>query len=359
MIQFIKEKNDKILFKLINLKSKDKLLIKEKKKMIKVGFLGAGNIAHTLAQTFLFLKDKYELYGVASKENKRSEEFKNKYGFKKAYKDYEEMLNDKDIELVYISTTIAEHYKHIKMCLEHNKKVLCEKAFCASYSEAKEVVSLARKKNLFLAEAIWTRYMPSRGIITSLILSGAIGDPYYIEANLGYRIFEKERIYSPFLGGGALLDVGVYPLNFIDMFVGDKIKEINTMCKLFNTGVDETIIGNITFNNGIMAQFFTTINDSTSRDGYIYGKDGYLKVININNPEKIEIYKKEEDKNYASLVSSINVKEEFNGYEYELMETYSSITSGHNENPSMSLDDTLKMMKIYEDILVKSKVKRK
>ena len=315
----MKEKNDKILFKLINLKSKDKLLTKEKKKMIKVGFLGAGNIAHTLAKTFLFLKDKYELYGVASKENKRSEEFKNKYGFKKAYKDYEEMLNDKDIELVYISTTIAEHYKHIKMCLEHNKKVLCEKAFCASYSEAKEVVSLARKKNLFLAEAIWTRYMPSRGIITSLILSGAIGD----------------------------------------MFVGDKIKEINTMCKLFNTGVDETIIGNITFNNGIMAQFFTTINDSTSRDGYIYGKDGYLKVININNPEKIEIYKKEEDKNYASLVSSINVKEEFNGYEYELMETYSSITSGHNENPSMSLDDTLKMMKIYEDILVKSKVKRK
>lgn len=327
--------------------------------MIKVGFLGAGNIAHTLAETFLFLKDKFELYGVASKELKRSEEFKNKYGFKKAYKDYEEMLNDKNIDLIYISTTIAEHYKHIKMSLEHNKNVLSEKAFCASYYEAKEVVTLARKKNLFLAEAIWTRYMPSRGIITSLILSGVIGDPYYLEANLGYRIYDKERIYSPFLGGGALLDVGVYPLNFIDMFVVDKIKDINVMAKLLNTGVDETLIGNITFSNGILAQFFTSINDATSREGYIYGKDGFLKIININNPEKVEIYKKKEDSNYPILVSTINFKEDFNGYEYELVETYNSLINGKKENPSMSLDDTLKMMKIYEDILVKSKVKRK
>ena len=327
--------------------------------MIKVGFLGAGNIAHTLAETFLFLKDKYELYGVASKDIKRSEDFKNKYGFKKAYKDYEEMLNDENIDLVYISTTIAEHYKHIKMSLEHNKNVLCEKAFCASYYEAKEVVTLARKKNLFLAEAIWTRYMPSRGIITSLILSGAIGDPYYIEANLGYRIFDKERIYSPILGGGALLDVGVYPLNFIDMFVVDKIKEINVMSKLHPTGVDETISGNITFNSGILAHFFTTINDATSREGFIYGKDGYLKIININNPEKVEIYKKKEDSNYPILVSTINFKEDFNGYEYQLVETYNSLINNKKENPSMTLDDTLKMMKIYEDILVKSKVKRK
>lgn len=327
--------------------------------MVKVGFLGAGNIARTLAETFLFLKDKFELYGVASKDIKRSEEFKNKYGFKKAYKDYEEMLNDENIDLVYISTTIAEHFKHIKMSLEHDKNVLCEKAFCASYYEAKEVVTLARKKNLFLAEAIWTRYMPSRGIITSLILSGAIGDPYYIEANLGYRIFDKERIYSPILGGGALLDVGVYPLNFIDMFVVDKIKEINVMSKLHPTGVDETISGNITFNNGILAHFFTTINDATSREGFIYGKDGYLKIININNPEKVEIYKKKEDSNYPILVSTINFKEDFNGYEYQLVETYNSLINNKKENPSMTLDDTLKMMKLYEDVLVKSKVKRK
>ncbi len=326
--------------------------------MIKVGFLGAGNIAHTLAKTFLNYKDKFELYGVASKDIKRSEEFKNKYNFKKFYKDYEEMVKDPEIELVYISTTIAEHYKHIKLCLENNKKVLCEKAFCASYSEAKEVVALARKKNLFLAEAIWTRYMPSRGLIMSLLMDGMIGEVYYLEANLGYKIFDKERLITPSLGGGALLDVGVYPLNFIDMFVNDKIKDINTMCKLYPTGVDETIIGNITFNNGIMAQFFTSINNPTSRDGYIYGKDGYLKILNINNPERIEIYKKG-DSNFAVMVSAINIKEEFNGYEYQLLETYDSIMLGKAENPSMPLDDTLKMMKIYEDILTKSKVKRK
>ena len=131
------------------------------------------------------------------------------------------------------------------------------------------------------------------------------------------------------------------------------------MSKLHPTGVDETISGNITFNNGILAHFFTTINDATSREGFIYGKDGYLKIININNPEKVEIYKKKEDSNYPILVSTINFKEDFNGYEYQLVETYNSLINNKKENPSMTLDDTLKMMKLYEDVLVKSKVKRK
>lgn len=322
--------------------------------ILKVGFIGAGNIAETLAETFLQYKDKFELYAVSSKSDDKLNKFKNKYGFKKTYNSYEELVQDKEIDLVYISTLIKDHYKHIKLCLENNKNVLCEKAFTFNHKEAKELVEIARRKNLFLAEAIWTRYMPSRGLILNLISSDVIGKVYYIEANLGYEIKDKERIKYPKFGGGAMLDVGVYPLNFIDMFALSKVKSIHVTSKLNKEGVDETDIVNMEYENGLLAQFFTTINQATSREGFIYGEKGFIKVTNINNPEKIEIYLREDKtKNYATLVSSINIKEDFNGYEYQLLETYNSITSSKKENPSMILDETLKIMSIVDEILHK------
>lgn len=322
--------------------------------ILKVGFIGAGNIAETLAETFLQYKDKFELYAVSSKSDDKLNKFKNKYGFKKTYNSYEELVQDNEIDLVYISTLIKDHYKHIKLCLENNKNVLCEKAFTFNHKEAKELVEIARRKNLFLAEAIWTRYMPSRGLILNLISSDVIGKVYYIEANLGYEIKDKERIKYPKFGGGAMLDVGVYPLNFIDMFALSKVKSIHVTSKLNKEGVDETDIVNMEYENGLLAQFFTTINQATSREGFIYGEKGFIKVTNINNPEKIEIYLREDKtKNYATLVSSINIKEDFNGYEYQLLETYNSITSSKKENPSMILDETLKIMSIVDEILHK------
>ena len=323
--------------------------------ILKVGFIGAGNIAHTLAETFLQYKDKFELYAVSSKSEDKLNEFVSKYGFKKAYKSYEDLVKDKEIDLVYISTLIKDHYNHIKLCLENNKNVLCEKAFTFNYKEAKELVDLARKKNLFLGEAIWTRYMPSRGIILNLLSNDVIGKVYYIEANLGYEIKDKERIKNPKLGGGAMLDVGVYPLNFIDMFALSKLKSLKVISKLNEEGADETDIVNMEYENGVLAQFFTTINQATSREGFIYGEKGFIKVININNPEKIEIYLREDKStNYASFVSSFNIKEEFNGYEYQLLETYSTINSSKKENPSMILDETLKIMSIVDEILHKA-----
>lgn len=323
--------------------------------ILKVGFIGAGNIAETLAESFLQYKDKFELYAVSSKSDDKLNKFKNKYGFKKTYNSYEELVQDKEIDLVYISTLIKDHYKHIKLCLENNKNVLCEKAFTFNHKEAKELVEIARRKNLFLAEAIWTRYMPSRGLILNLISNDVIGKVYYIEANLGYEIKDKERIKYPKFGGGAMLDVGVYPLNFIDMFALSKVKSIHVTSKLNKEGVDETDIVNMEYENGLLAQFFTTINQATSREGFIYGEKGFIKVTNINNPEKIEIYLREDKtKNYATLVSSINIKEDFNGYEYQLLETYNSITSSKKENPSMILDETLKIMSIVDEILHKA-----
>ena len=323
-----------------------------KKRILNVAFLGAGKIAHKLAETFLGLPEMFNLYSVASRDIEKAIDFKEKYHFENAYDSYEEMLKDDNIDLVYISTVISLHKDHIMLCLKHNRPVLVEKSFTNNANEALEVINYAKGHQIFLAEAIWTRYMSSRNIINSLLLSNAIGEIYYIEANLGYEIRDIERLYSKELGGGAMKDVGVYPLNFIDMFTNSKVKSIKVDKKLLETGVDETCSVNLIYENGVIAHFFTTLNNATSRDGFIYGKEGFIKVININNPERIEIYRHDDKShNYSDLISTLNIKYDINGYEYQLIETYNSLIEGKKENPSMKLDESLKIMELIDKIL--------
>ena len=323
-----------------------------------IGFIGASRILETIMPIFSKYKDKFTLYGISSHNLEKANKFKEKYGISKVFENYEDLVKDKNIDLVYISTTINMHYDNVKLCLKHNKNVIVEKSFTTSIKEAKLLVNLARKKNLYLQEAIWTRYMPSRNIINKFIQSNIIGEIYLIEANLGYDISYKERIMNPMLGGGSLLDVGVYPINFIDMFARvidnkNEIESFNVNAKMTSTGVDETICGNIVYKNGIIGNFFSTINNLTTRDGYIYGKDGFIKVTNINNPELIEIYKRNNINSHKlDLVSKIKVKEEVNGYEYEFLEAYKMIKKKQTESISMPLNDTLRIMNLMDKMLL-------
>mgnify|MGYP002515332946 FL=1 len=328
-----------------------------------IGFIGASKILETVIPIFSKFPDKFTLYGISSRDKEKALEFQKKYSICKVFDSYEDLAKDDNIELVYVSTVISKHYEDVKLCLKNNKNVIVEKSFTKSYKEAKELIDLAKKKNLYLEEAIWTRFMPSRNIINKIINSKLIGDVYYIEANLGYNIFNVERIKNPLLGGGALLDVGVYPLNFIDMFARsvnqtNEIVSFNVMSKLTNLGVDETICGNIIYQNGIIGNFFATINNLTTRIGYIYGKDGIIKVTNINNPELIEVYKRNNiKKNKFDLVSKIKVKEEVNGYEYEFLEAFDLINKKRIESNSMPLNDSLRMMNLMNNMLKKIKSK--
>ena len=130
-------------------------------------------------------------------------------------------LADPQVDLVYIATPHSHHYLHAKMCLEAGKNVLCEKAFTVNADQARKLFALAKEKNLLITEAIWTRYMPSRKMIDDIISSGVIGEVTAVTANLNYAISEVERIRKPELAGGALLDVGVYTINFASMVLGD------------------------------------------------------------------------------------------------------------------------------------------
>ena len=165
--------------------------------MVRAGIIGCGNIAGVLAPVMKALSDRIDLVAAASRDIQKAEDFASRFGIRKAYGSYEELYEDEDVDLVYVATPHSHHYSIMKDALSHGKHVLCEKAFCVNASQAEEVFALAREKNLYVAEAIWTRYMPSRYMIDSIIKEGKIGRVTSMCASLGYKISQKPRIADP------------------------------------------------------------------------------------------------------------------------------------------------------------------
>ena len=203
-----------------------------------IGIMGSGNIAGIMAGTINKMKN-VRVYAVASRQQVHADVFAGKYGCKKAYGSYADLVADKKVDLIYVATPHSEHYENVKMCLEAGKPVLCEKAFTLNAAQAEELVRIAAEHKVFLAEAMWTRYMPMLTTIREVIGSGIIGEPKTLTANLGYVISDKERLTNRALGGGALLDVGVYTINFALMIFGHNISKIASCCTFTETGVDE------------------------------------------------------------------------------------------------------------------------
>lgn len=311
---------------------------------MKIGILGAGGIASTLAETMNKMPE-VECYGVASRDLEKAKIFAKKHGFSHAFGSYEEMLANKEIELIYIATPHSHHYRHIRMCLDAGKHVLCEKSFTVNAAQAEEVFQIAEKKKLLVTEAIWTRYMPSRKMIDNILAEGVIGDVTKLTANLCYPIAHKERIIKPELAGGALLDVGIYPLNFAYMHFGDGVSKIQSAAQLTEAGVDGENGMLLLYRDGRMAVLNSGIYSKSDREGVFYGSNGYMVVENINNPEMIRVYDKEHN-----LLREEKVPEQISGYEYEITETIACIREEKLECPSMPHTETLKMMRVMDEL---------
>ena len=311
---------------------------------MKIGILGAGRIAATLAETMNKMPE-VECYGVASRNLEKAAAFAKEHGFQHAFGSYENMLADKEVELVYIATPHSHHYQHIKMCLDAGKHVLCEKSFTVNEKQAAEVFRIAEEKKLLLTEAIWTRYMPSRKIINNLLAEKVVGEVMKMTANLNYPLLDKERIVKPELAGGALLDVGIYPLNFAYMHFGDGVREIQSAAQMTSAGVDGENGMILLYEDGRMAVLNSGIHDKSDSQGVFYGSEGCMVVENINNPEAIKIYDKD-----RKLIREVKVPEQISGYEYEIIETISCIKEGRLECPSMPHAETLKMMRVMDEL---------
>lgn len=305
---------------------------------IKVGIIGAGWIAHKMAQALAPLNDA-EVYAIASRSAEKAEEFAKEYGIERAYGSYEALVSDENVDLVYIATPHSHHYQHARLAIEHGRNVLVEKAFTANARQAKELIELAHERKVFLTEAIWTRYMPLSHKVKELMDSGIIGEPRILTATLCYMMEEKERIIRPDLCGGALLDLGVYVLNFARMYFGTDIARTVTNCHLGSTGMDMMESISLSYADGRMANLQAgclTLND---RQGIISGTEGYIRIDNVNCPELIEVWR-----NYE-LVESIGRPEGMvNGYEYQVLECKRCIEEGILESPMMPHEETLSIM---------------
>ena len=289
---------------------------------MKMGIMGAGNIAGVMAETIRQMPQVCP-FAVGSRTLEKARSFAEKYGFQR------ELVSDPEVQLIYIATPHSHHYENIKLCLEHGRNVLVEKAFTQNAAQAREVVRMAKEKGLLLAEAIWTRYMPMRRTLDEIVASGVIGKPASLYATLSYPIAHIRRIQEPALAGGALLDIGVYPLNFASMVFGDDIER---------TAV-------LTYRDGRAAVIHADCQAASNREGAVYGEKGYILVQNINNCEGIQVYNADH-----RLIASYETPKQITGYEYEVDACVRAIEKGDIECPQMPHEETIRIMEFMDEI---------
>ena len=313
---------------------------------MKIGVLGAGKISHSTVPAMIALEE-VECWAVASRSLEKARAFAEQYGFQKAYGSYEEMLNDPEVELVYVATPHSHHFDHMMLCMEHGKAVLCEKAFTMNAKQARTVMEYAKEHGIFAAEAIWPRYMPSRKLINDVIESGVIGKVNTLTANLSYVIHQVPRIYRPELAGGALLDIGVYGINFALMHFGTDIERVESSVQMTPSGVDGTETITIFYRDGRMAVLTHSIYARSDRKGIIHGDKGYIVVENINNPPSVSVFDTQDQ-----LVAHYDVPKQINGYEYQFAECAKALKEGRTESWSMPLADSVYMMELMDNLRI-------
>jgi len=312
---------------------------------MKLGIIGAGNIAYTVSPAMMALPE-IDCYAVSSRNLEKAEKFAETVGFEKAYGSYEAMLADPEVELVYVATPHSHHYEHMMMAIQQGKHILCEKAFTLNADQARKIRAAAAEKGVYVAEAIWTRYMPSRKVIDEVLASGIIGNPNTLTANLSYVIGHKERIIRPELAGGALLDIGLYGLNFAFMHFGTDIERVETSVQMTDTGVDAMETITIFYKDGRMAVLTHSVYCRSDRKGIIHGDKGYMVVENINNPQSLAVY----DLQDQQIAFYDFAEGQINGYEYEFQESVAAIRAGKLESDSMPMEETVYVMEFMDAI---------
>lgn len=308
-----------------------------------VGILGAGNIAGKMAYTINNM-DGVTLAAIGSRSLEKAQEFAKRFDIPKAYCSYEELAADSSLDLIYVATPHSRHYEDSLLCLENGRNVLCEKAFTANAKQARHLIEYAEKNGLFIGEAIWTRYLPMRFKLDEIIASGVIGDITYLTANLGYTLTHVERMKKPELAGGALLDLGVYAINFALMAFGTDIAEIKSDCVKNEYGVDlyNSII--MKFNDGRTALLHSNMNANTDRRGIIYGDKGRIEFENINNCEGIRVILND------GTVTDYQTPQQISGFEYQAEAALKAVEEHRSECPEMPHSEIIRVMEIMDSL---------
>ncbi len=347
-------------------------------KNLKFGILGCGYIAGKMAEAVKVLENKgmgVELYAAAARDLAKAQAFAGQYGAAKAFGSYQELVADPEVDLIYIATPHSHHYEHAKLCIAAGRNILVEKAFCGNVKQATEVIAMAHDKGVFLCEAMWTRFLPAVDVVRNWIAAGRIGEVQSVEADFSQPLTHVERLMNPALAGGALLDLGIYSLTFADLFLNDScctgdgkncdagknraegvvgvncanygapIASIDARCIKTETGVDATDWINITYKNGKKAYLKCSIANPWHNEGIIYGTKGYIRVVNLNDMEELQVYDAA-----GQLVESVKPERICNCYEYEVLACRDAMTKGAKECSEISHYKTMEMMELMDNL---------
>jgi len=320
-------------------------------KKIKWGIMGVGNISRQFADSLVCMEDA-EITAVGSRSTGRAAEFAAGYGIKRSYGSYAEFLKDPEVDIVYVATHHPAHYECALMSLKAGKAVLCEKSFTVNAAQTEVLVRTARESGIFLMEAMWMRYLPNIVKVREVIASGVIGEIRMVKADFGFRIdwAPESRLLDPVSGGGALLDVGIYPVSFASMVFGPSPEKIVSMAHLGLTGVDEQFSAIFSYEGGRLAVLTGAVRTDLPNEARVIGTEGYIRIPDFWCSQKFELCMKEKGsmgkfrtEHFANPFTST-------GYVHEAEEAMRCMREGRTESDIMPLDESLKIMKILDTL---------
>ena len=313
-------------------------------KKIKWGIMGPGRIAHKFAQS-LKCSEGAEITAVGSRSPERAVAFAKEYGISRSYGSYTELAADPDVDIIYIATPHPAHFECALLCLKAGKAVLCEKPFTMNAHETKIIIQTAGASKLFLMEAMWMRYLPAIVKVRELLAQGAIGEIRMIKADFGNRIpwDPAGRLLNPELGGGALLDVGIYPVSFASMILGANPTKITGIAYLGETGVDEQFSAVLGYEAGRIAALSGAVRASLPNEARIIGTEGYIRVPDFWRASSLELYQN-------GKMEKFEIPFRSTGYIPEAEEAMYCLREGLIESSIMPLDESLKIMKILDTL---------
>ncbi len=315
-------------------------------KKINWGIIGTGAIAHTFANALSGIKEA-KLYGVASRNFDKAQAFASEKNVAYAYRNYEEMIADPEIDVIYIGTPHTEHYSHTIACILGKKHVLCEKPISINSEETRTMVQLARKNNVFLMEAMWTKFLPVTACVKEWIDSDRIGKIQFMDINFGFAAERdyNSRLFNPDLGGGALLDLGVYCIQYATYLKEKLPDKIQSTMQFGISGIDELTSITFSFEEGGIALLNASVTTGLGSNAVIIGSKGKIVIDNFYMAQKALIYDEEEN-----LIETYFEPFITNGYEYEVMEVNRCIMEGELESPRNPLNTTIEMMNLMDSI---------
>lgn len=308
---------------------------------IRWGIIGPGRIASKVVGDFKHVPNAIPL-AVASRSAERALDFASRHGLPRAYGSYEQLIDDAEIDVLYIATPNSQHHAVALAAIEAGKAILVEKSFTATTAGAQEVIDAARAKGVFAMEAMWTRFQPAIVTARRLIMEGAIGEVRQIQADLGVdRPYDpQDRLYNPDLGGGAMLDLGVYVVSFAQYFLGvpDRVEVVGSLAP---TGVDAEAALLLGYDDGRAATLLISLRNPTPGGARIHGTKGWIDVPpRFHHPHRILLQRTGADAEIIIRPPSGG------GYSHELIEVTSCLLAGRTESAIMPLDDTLAVQRI-------------